>query len=291
MSKLIVRTSQISRYRGHGAFDITRKTGGESGEPFAPSQGLLEAALAARDQVKRLRESATDLFAGTTEDRRSAAARADEIEELSWRTYVVGFIEEMRTSLRTRERSWRKMLCADGILTLICYCDNQLRCHRGLLVELLFRAARKFGVEVVWGGEIGLRGDVVSMELPWQRVLFVGPRAPESEDERRVFPKILADASELMAAMPPTTVVVAANEQVVGLSRHVLAEATRLKLLHEARPASSTGDGPLDVVGCARAIAWPAPWQPLSNDLVQRYFEQCHDDFEVRTFGPLSSDS
>jgi hypothetical protein len=285
MTPLIIQTSQISRYRGVDAFDITRKSGGEAGEPFAPSRSLLDQALSARDQADRLRKLAEDLFAGTTEDRRLALGQANDLECRTWRTYVPSFVEEMRTSLRVNEKAWRKLLCANGRIVLLCYCDSHLRCHRGLLIELLFRAARKFRREVVWGGEIGVRGDVVSMELPWERVLFMGPKAPGAEDVRGVFQKILSDASELVVSMSPTTIVVATNESSESLSKHVLGEAAKRRLLQDVRAPSLTDIGPLDMTRCARGIAWPAPWQPLSNDLVKRYFEQCKNDLEVRSFG------
>lgn len=291
MTPLIIHTSQISRYRGIDAFDITRRSGGDAGDPFAPSQKLLDQALAARDQVKRWRDSAQDLFTGTTEDRRSALERADELERRAWRAYVPAFIEEMRVSLRAKGKAWRKLLNAGDRIVLLCYCDSHLQCHRGLLVELIVRAARKFGRQVVWGGEVGVRGDVVSMELPWERVLFMGPRAHGNEDAGGVFQKILADASELIAAMSPTTIVVAANDSLESLSKHVLGEAAKRRLLQDARAPSLADGGPLDMAGCARGIVWPAPWQPLDNGLVQRYFEQCGDDLEVRAFGMFAEAS
>lgn len=289
MTPLIIHTSQISRYRGIDAFDITRKSGGDAGDPFAPSQKLLDQALTARDQVKRWRDSAQDLFTGTTEDRRNALERADELESRTWRMYVPAFVEEMRSSLRAKEKAWRNLLLTHDRIVLICYCDNHLQCHRGLIIELLFRAARKFGREIVWGGEVGARGDVVSMELPWKRVLFVGPKAPAGDDGTPIFKKILVDASEVMTSLPPTTIVVSAAERDESLSKHVAAEATRLKLLQDTRAPSLTDGAPLDMTGCDRAIVWPAPWQPLSEAMSRRYFEQGKTDFEVRAFGMLPS--
>jgi hypothetical protein len=258
------------------------------GASFAPSQKLLEQALAARDQVKRWRDAAQDLFAGTTEDRRNALNQADELESQTWRTYVPAFVEEMRYSMRTNEKAWRKLLLTHARIVLICYCDSHLQCHRGLIVELLFRAARKFGREIVWGGEVGSRGDVVSMELPWKRVLFVGPKAPAGDDGAHIFHKIRVDASEVMASLPPTTIVVSASDRDESLSKHVVTEATRLKLLQDTRVASLTDGAPLDMTGCDMAIVWPAPWQPLSEAMSQRYFEQGRIDFEVRAFGMLT---
>jgi hypothetical protein len=125
------------------------------------------------------------------------------------------------------------------------------------------------------------------MELPWKRVLFAGPKAPAGDDGAPIFQKILVDASEVMTSLPPTTIVVSAAGRDESLSKHVAAEATRLKLLQDTRTPSSTDGAPLDMTGCDRAIVWPAPWQPLAEAMSRRYFEQGKTDFEIRAFGML----
>lgn len=119
---LLVFTAQIG-YRGHHRFDITRKSGGPAGHPFAPSWGILKPAIDTRRVAKEMRaEGKLELAAETEED--------------AWRDYVPKFMDLMRLSYRANRPAWDALL-ADGCRVLVCYCGDRAFCHRGLLAGIL----------------------------------------------------------------------------------------------------------------------------------------------------------
>ena len=105
---LQVFTSRIS-YRGADRLDVTRKSGGVGGTPFAPSWGLL---------TKFLRRCAG----------RSILTAEDFAE------YSDAYLGEMRLSYgsASTHAHWRRLLSLDRVV-LCCYCVNPLRCHRFIL--------------------------------------------------------------------------------------------------------------------------------------------------------------
>lgn len=107
---LRVFTAQLS-YRGEDRLDITRKSGGTSGSPFAPSWQILGPALTAR-----------------------AAHRLPE----HWPTYREAYLQEMRGSYRSDSSPWHALLARVSV-TLCCYCADARHCHRRLLAEILVR--------------------------------------------------------------------------------------------------------------------------------------------------------
>jgi len=128
------------RYRGVDRFDVTRKSGGKDGLPFAPSWRILNPALQARREAERLRKCAR-----ITERRDGAEAgavvaqdrqRADELEDWAWSDYVPKYMAEMRASEKLFPLAW-DALCARELVSLVCYCPSPERCHRRLLAELL----------------------------------------------------------------------------------------------------------------------------------------------------------
>lgn len=104
------------RYRGPDRFDVTRKTGGPKGHPFAPSWRILMPALNAMREARRVRSA--------------------ELESKAWETYAVAFMAEMAASAKTHAEAWRDLLARERAV-LVCYCAKRERCHRGLLVDLL----------------------------------------------------------------------------------------------------------------------------------------------------------
>lgn len=257
---LVLHTANINRYEGPDAFDITRMTGGERGDPFAPSSRILGQAKAAQEQAAKLRAQAADLFAGTAQDRKRALDEAEDIDARAWRTYVPAFVDEMRDSLRNKERAWKALVSFSDRLVLCCYCENQMRCHRGLLVELLVRAGPRYRQKVTWAGEIGRRGDIISCSLPWERALVLCPDdvPPEYDGEaQRAFGVCKNDISLWMSRLHPTSIVVVAKASRGSLGHHAIEEADRLRLLREVRHErnGATINDRL-AAGCARAAAW-----------------------------------
>ena len=106
---LRVCTARVS-YRGPDRLDVTRKSGGPAGTPFAPSWALL----------------------GPFLKKRSATGLTD----ADWAAYVAGYQEEMRASYAHRRSEWDALL-ARGQVTLCCYCTDSDRCHRTILASIL----------------------------------------------------------------------------------------------------------------------------------------------------------
>lgn len=108
---LAIYTARIS-YPGPDRLDVTRKTAGPDGLPFAPSWKILGPMLKARK-------------------RENGPAGA-----LLWPEYVVDYTTEMRRSYREHRAAWDALL-ARAEVTLVCYCNDPAHCHRTLLAGIL----------------------------------------------------------------------------------------------------------------------------------------------------------
>lgn len=104
-----VWTARIG-YRGCDGLDVTRKSAGADGRPFAPSWAILSPELDARRRGE------------------DAAAR--------WPAYVAAYEREMRESERRDPGAWQRLLGRESV-TLLCYCDDPAHCHRSVLARLL----------------------------------------------------------------------------------------------------------------------------------------------------------
>lgn len=122
---MIVQTAQL-RYTGPDRLDITRKTGGPDGLPFAPSW---------------------DLLAPRVQGRRAGVVYTADDDE----AYRQRYLEEMRTSYRTNREAWHALLARERVV-LVCYCAEGKFCHRRVLVEDVLRKLGAFDA-----GEIHLR--------------------------------------------------------------------------------------------------------------------------------------
>lgn len=136
---LRVFTARVS-YGGPDRFDVTRKSGGPEGEPFAPSWKILQPFFRLRKRSERAWEDA-----GGDPGRQCEAV---DLQEAAWTTYVEAFTIEMRESFRTRRPAWDGLL-ARGRVVLVCYCTDPLRCHRTLLArDILPRLGATYGGEL-----------------------------------------------------------------------------------------------------------------------------------------------
>lgn len=135
---LQVHSARVS-YGGPDRFDVTRKSGGPEGEPFAPSRAILQPALDARAHVKRLRSYGCE-------------GQAASYERGAWDTYRRAFLAEMRQSYVRRRDAWAGLLARPRVV-LVCYCTDPRHCHRAILrAEIL----PKLGA--VDAGELTARG-------------------------------------------------------------------------------------------------------------------------------------
>lgn len=139
---LQVFTSRIA-CRDPDRFDITRKSGGNAGSPFAPSWKILQPALTARREAAGLMREAVRLAklpeTAVRENEWDYAREAERLEEAAWAAYEPAFIEQMRRSYRVHRGAWDELLRRERVV-LVCYCPSRERCHRGLLASRILPA-------------------------------------------------------------------------------------------------------------------------------------------------------
>lgn len=124
-------TARIST-RDPDRLDVTRKSGGPEGHPFAPSWKILGPVLSARREAGRAREVADRLPPVAGADIARVQRRAGDLERRAWCDYIPRFLDEMRESQRRHPDVWRRLLVRDRVV-LACYCTDPERCHRTLL--------------------------------------------------------------------------------------------------------------------------------------------------------------
>ncbi|MGK3995042.1 hypothetical protein [Sorangium sp. So ce1024] len=190
---LLVFSARVS-FAGPGRLQITRRGDGcdPMGLPFAPSEALLDRALAARGQADRLREAAAELrgrqldLGETRADVEArelrAAALAEEAEQIeaeTWAGYAPRYRAEMRVSYglargtpawarqapearALAEEAWERgvrprpeawrRLLTAPFRVICCFCTDERRCHRAIL-----RAEILPALGAVDGGEVPAR--------------------------------------------------------------------------------------------------------------------------------------
>jgi hypothetical protein len=107
---LLVHTARVN-YRGADRLDVTRKSAGADGLPFAPSGRILWPMITLR--------------------RRDPSAVG-----AAWPGYVDEYTAEMRHSYREHRPAWTALLARPEV-TLVCYCTDPAHCHRTVLAEIL----------------------------------------------------------------------------------------------------------------------------------------------------------
>lgn len=139
---LRVWTARVS-YRGADRLDITRKSAGPAGLPFAPSWAILRPALDARRRAQEIARVASSSFGEECDDPGDhGAEEAASIEAEAWERYVPAYTAEMRASYRVNVEAWKELLARREV-TLCCYCaappGGELHCHRRVLASLLVK--------------------------------------------------------------------------------------------------------------------------------------------------------
>lgn len=112
-----VHTARIA-YAGPDRLDITRKSAGPDGIPFAPSWAILGPVLTMRKLY--------------------GASGVNQV----WPRYVEDYTAEMRQSYRDHRAAWDALIARDEV-TLVCYCADSARCHRTLLAGILAKLGAK----------------------------------------------------------------------------------------------------------------------------------------------------
>ncbi len=138
---LRVFTARLS-YVGVDRLDITRKSATDEGIAFAPSWGILTAALDAR-------RKADECMKGAQRDGAVGAlhrATAWEIESAAWTEYEPRYVDEMRRSYEAHRDRWRALLARECV-TLVCFCNLARwpgHCHRVILAGLLVKCGAEY---------------------------------------------------------------------------------------------------------------------------------------------------
>lgn len=142
-SHLQVFTAHIAS-RDPDRFDVTRKSGGVAGLPFAPSWHLAFKMVDALVRSIRLMDAAKSVAAKPLDmpdrgDEWALTMEAMRIKQEAWAAYEPAFLAEMRQSFRENRADWDALLARRRVV-LVCYCPTRERCHRGLLAERILPA-------------------------------------------------------------------------------------------------------------------------------------------------------
>lgn len=154
-TSVVVCTARIG-CKDPDAFNITRKTGGKAGAPFAPSWALLGPVLKERREAKAMRdelpkrlEDVARIRPDVVETiRQNTLAMAEKLERSSWTDYVPEYIAEMEASYDQHPDAWAALLGRTRVV-LLCYCGESERCHRSLLQAILVALGATDGGELV----------------------------------------------------------------------------------------------------------------------------------------------
>ena len=122
-NKLELRSCRISLYKGSDKLDITVKSGRGIGRELAPTWELV---------------------------------RGFKSGKLSWEEYERGYLEMLR-KVWVSKRGVFRQLFRMGRVTLVCYCKSDEQCHRRLLREVVVTIGKRYGLEVVDGGELEIQ--------------------------------------------------------------------------------------------------------------------------------------
>lgn len=77
----------------------------------------------------------------------------EETRELEEKVYTGNYSHLMRQSFRNNQEAWKALLEKESI-AIACYCKPGVFCHRHLLIKYLLAAAKFFGIDAVYEGEI-----------------------------------------------------------------------------------------------------------------------------------------
>jgi uncharacterized protein YeaO (DUF488 family) len=113
-----VWTSSI-RYDREDRFDITRKTGGARGKPFAPPESSFLDMISLRKIL---------------EQRKLVSVSATNKVKDAWDNYRESYLAAMRASYKNHRESWDALVKQEEV-TLVCYCEVPTRCHRLILAS------------------------------------------------------------------------------------------------------------------------------------------------------------
>ena len=107
-------------------------------EPASPGDGYR--VLATRYWPRGVPKSAVDEYTTKTAPSRELL-REFKHEGLTWEQYVPRYLEEMRAEAAIDDIKRLAAIAKSGSMTLMCICEDENRCHRSLLRDLIIKAA------------------------------------------------------------------------------------------------------------------------------------------------------
>ena len=107
-------------------------------EPASPDDGYR--VLATRYWPRGGPKSAVDEYTTKTAPSRELL-REFKHEGLTWEQYVPRYLEEMRAEAAIDDIKRLAAIAKSGSMTLMCICEDENRCHRSLLRDLIIKAA------------------------------------------------------------------------------------------------------------------------------------------------------
>jgi len=107
-------------------------------EPASPDDGYR--VLATRYWPRGVPKSAVDEYTTKTAPSRELL-REFKHEGLTWEQYVPRYLEEMRAEAAIDDIKRLAAIAKSGSMTLMCICEDENRCHRSLLRDLIIKAA------------------------------------------------------------------------------------------------------------------------------------------------------
>ena len=105
-----------------------------------PSEDDGHRVLSTRYWPRGIPKSAVDEYTTKTAPSR-ALLREFKHEGLSWEDYVPRYLDEMRSEDAISAIERLAALAKSGSMTLMCVCEDENRCHRSLLRDLIVEAA------------------------------------------------------------------------------------------------------------------------------------------------------
>jgi len=106
-------------------------------EPASPDDGYR--VLATRYWPRGVPKSAVDEYTTKTAPSRELL-REFKHEGLTWEQYVPRYLEEMRAEAAIDDIKRLAAIAKSGSMTLMCICEDENRCHRSLLRDLIIEA-------------------------------------------------------------------------------------------------------------------------------------------------------
>ena len=76
--------------------------------------------------------------------------------KLSWAEYESMYLEKLRQLWISNRWVFRELFNLDSV-TFVCYCKNDIQCHRRLLREIIVKIGKRYSINIIDYGEIKIK--------------------------------------------------------------------------------------------------------------------------------------